>query len=164
MATGPRYSVKFRRRREGKTNYKKRVDYLKSKKPRLVIRKSNKYIRAQIVEYSTKGDKTISSVNSRVLEKLGWNYSKKNIPAAYLTGLLLGKSTKVKESILDIGDLHSREGTRIYAVAKGFKDAGVKLPCDEKMFPKQERIEGKHINDKAIKKFEEVKKKILNKK
>lgn len=164
MAKGPRYSVRFKRRREGKTNYRQRVDYLKSKKPRLVIRKSNKYIITQIIEYSIKGDKTLFSVNSKTLEKLGWNYSKKSIPAAYLTGLLLGKTTKIKECILDLGDLHSREGTRIYAVAKGFKDAGSKLPCDEKMFPKQERIEGKHISDKVAKKFEEVKKKILSKK
>ncbi|UCD04270.1 MAG: 50S ribosomal protein L18 [Candidatus Woesearchaeota archaeon] len=164
MAKGPRYSVKFRRRREGKTDYQKRVNYLKSKKTRLVVRRSNKYITAQVVQYSTKGDKTLALVSSKNLEKLGWSYSRKNIPAAYLTGLLLGKKAEVKEAILDIGELHTREGTRIYAVAKGFKDAGIKLSCDEKMFPKEERLQGKHISDKIAKKFEEVKKKILAKK
>jgi len=164
MAKGPRYSVKFRRRREGKTDYQKRVNYLKSKKTRLVVRRSNKYIIAQVVEYSTKGDKTLALVNSKSLEKLGWTYSKKSIPAAYLTGLILGKKAKVKEAILDIGELHTREGTRIYAVAKGFKDAGINLSCDEKMFPKEDRLQGKHISDKIAKKFDEVKKKISAKK
>ena len=44
MATGPRYAVKFRRRREGKTDYKKRLNLLKSELPRFIVRISNKYI------------------------------------------------------------------------------------------------------------------------
>ena len=164
MAKGPRYAVKFRRRREGKTDYKKRISFVKSGKPRLVIRRSNKYITAQIVQYATKRDKTLAFVNSKELDKLGWKYSKKNIPAAYLTGLLLGKKAKVKEAILDMGDYPSVIQSRIYSVAKGFKDAGISLPCDEKMFPKEDRIIGKHINDQIPKKFEEIKKKILAKK
>ena len=44
MAKGKRYSVKFRRRREGKTNYKKRLAFVKSDLPRLVVRRSNKYL------------------------------------------------------------------------------------------------------------------------
>ncbi|MBT3583115.1 50S ribosomal protein L18, partial [Candidatus Woesearchaeota archaeon] len=48
MASGPRYTVKFRRRRAGKTNYHNRLALLLSRKPRLVIRKTNKYIICQI--------------------------------------------------------------------------------------------------------------------
>ncbi|MGM0388528.1 MAG: 50S ribosomal protein L18, partial [Natrinema limicola] len=42
MATGPRYKVPMRRRREVRTDYHQRLRLLKSGKPRLVARKSNK--------------------------------------------------------------------------------------------------------------------------
>jgi large subunit ribosomal protein L18 len=38
----PTYKMPFRRRREGKTNYTKRLKLLLSRKPRLVVRKSLK--------------------------------------------------------------------------------------------------------------------------
>lgn len=164
MATGPRYSVKFRRRREGKTDYKTRISYLKSSKPRVVIRKTNSLIIAQIVKYSEKGDISLKSINSSSLKKFGWKGSIKNIPAAYLTGLLLGKNVKLKEFILDIGQIYSRKGIKIYAVAKGFKDAGNNLAFDDQMSPSQDRIEGKHLGSEIQKNFENVKKKIQSKK
>jgi len=43
MATGPRYKVPMRRRREVRTDYHQRLRLLKSGKPRLVARKSNKH-------------------------------------------------------------------------------------------------------------------------
>ena len=147
MAKGPRYAVKFRRRRENKTNYKQRISFIKSGKLRLVVRRSNKYITAQIVQYSIKGDKTLAFVNSKELEKLGWKYSKKNIPAAYLTGLLCGKraiENGVKEAILDTG-LSFGEST--FAAAKGFVDSGVNLPLGKEV--SERRIQGFHIEDYA---------------
>ena len=75
MKLSPTFKMPFRRRREGKTNYKKRLKLLLSKKPRLVVRKSLKYIRAQIVEFDKKGDKTLASAFSRELKKLGWKYA-----------------------------------------------------------------------------------------
>lgn len=57
MAHGPRYRVPFRRRREGKTNYHKRLKLLKSKKPRLVVRKTLNHHIAQIVVYDPKETK-----------------------------------------------------------------------------------------------------------
>ncbi|MDK2384746.1 MAG: 50S ribosomal protein L18, partial [Candidatus Korarchaeota archaeon] len=38
MARSARYKVRFRRRREGKTDYKKRLALLKSGLPRMVVR------------------------------------------------------------------------------------------------------------------------------
>ena len=67
--------IPFRRKREGKTNYKKRIAFLTSEKPRLVIRKSLKNITAQIVIYEPKGDKVIASACSAELTKLGWKFS-----------------------------------------------------------------------------------------
>ena len=54
-ATGPLFDVHFRRRREGRTNYGSRLALLKGKTPRLVIRKLNKGVLVQLVEYSEKG-------------------------------------------------------------------------------------------------------------
>ena len=86
--------VNYRRKREGKTNYKKRLKLLLSKKPRLVIRRSLNNISLQIIEYQTNGDKIIVGTNSSELKKMGWTANTGNIPAAYLTGLLLAKKAK----------------------------------------------------------------------
>lgn len=144
----PTYKMQFKRRRLGKTDYQQRLQLLSSKKPRLVVRKTSKYIIAQIVEFNTKGDKTILSANSRALKKLGWNFSCDNLPAAYLTGLAIGKSTKqknIEEVSLDVGLSRSTKGNKIYAVAKGAQDAGLKINLSQEVFPSEERIRGMHI-------------------
>ena len=56
-----------RRRREGRTNYTKRLILLKGNAPRLVVRKSNKYILLQIVESSHAQDKILISVSTKDL-------------------------------------------------------------------------------------------------
>jgi len=97
VKTGPRYKMPFKRRYEKKTNYKKRLGLLLSEKPRLVVRKFLRHTKAQIIKYEPKGDKTVVSANTQELEKLGWKYSTSNIPAAYLTGLLIGQRAKKKK-------------------------------------------------------------------
>lgn len=143
--------VLFRRKADGKTNYKKRLNLLKAKKPRLVIRKTNKNIIAQIILYNENGDKIISQSNSKDLEKLGWKYSKGNIPSSYLIGLQLAKNTERKEAILDIGLQKSSKGARIYACLKGVIDGGINVPHSKDVFPSEDRILGKHIADYAKK-------------
>ena len=64
------YTVPFRRKREGRTYYKKRLKILGSSKCRLVVRKSLKNLQASIVEYSPKGDKTIFTISAKTLDKL----------------------------------------------------------------------------------------------
>jgi len=162
MATGPRFAVKFRRRREGKTDYKQRLAMLKSNKHRIVIRKSNLYITCQLVKPESAGDKTIVTITSRELKKLGWKHSCKNLPAAYLTGLMLGKAAKkakVNEAILDMGLNISVKGSRLYTALKGAIDGGLAVPLNEKILPTEERLKGSHI--KLEKDFEAVRKKIL---
>ena len=66
-----RYRVMFRRKKEGRTNYKKRLTILLSNRLRLVVRKSLKNIQANIVDYDPKGDKIILSAHSSELEKFG---------------------------------------------------------------------------------------------
>lgn len=145
--------LKFRRRRKGKTNYAKRLALLKSGKKRVVFRKSNKGIIVQLIEFSANCDKTLFSVNSNQLKKFGFP-GKCNIPSAYLAGYFLGKkalSSGISEAVFDIGTLTPVHGNRAFAALKGLVDAGLKVPCSEEVFPKQERIEGVHIEKYAKK-------------
>ena len=156
-----------RRKREGKTNYKKRLKLLLSRKPRLVIRSSNSNIIVQIIDYGDQGDNTLVSAHSKELTKMGWTFSKSNTPAAYLTGLLAGKKAKekgIKEVIVDIGLKSPVKGSRIFAALKGFADMGVSVPFSDNIMPSDERIEGKHIADykksDITKVFKEIKTKV----
>ncbi len=157
-------TVQFKRKRQGKTNYKKRLKLLMSNKLRLVIRKSLNNLTAQIIEYHPEGDRIVCSTHSSELEKYGWNLNKSNLPASYLTGLLLGKKAKEKkitEAILDIGLNSSTKGSRIYAALKGVIDSGIGVPHSKEVLPQENRIKGEHTKTKdVLKKFEEVKKKI----
>jgi len=153
MAKGPSYNVPYRRRREGKTNYHRRKKLILSGLPRLVARKTNKHIIAQIIEASVEGDKVIASAHSSELrKKYGWLGSLKSLPAAYLTGLLCGyRALKegVEKAILDIGLQTPSKGARVFAVLKGCLDAGVEIPHGEEILPDKERIKGQHISDYA---------------
>jgi len=151
MATGPRYRVPFRRRREGKTNYRSRRALVLSKVPRLVVRLTLKHAIVQIIEAEAIGDKVIVSAHSRELTKTyGWLSNGGNVPAAYLTGLLCGfkaMSNGVEKAFLDVGLHIPSKGTRIFAALKGVVDAGVEVPHGEDILPDESRISGKHIAD-----------------
>ena len=92
-------SVRYKRTRTRKTNYKTRLNLLKSRKSRIVIRFSKKNIWAQIINLETRGDQVLAAAHSRELVKIGWNYGKSNMPAAYLTGMLLAKKAKNKKFV-----------------------------------------------------------------
>jgi large subunit ribosomal protein L18 len=148
-----RRGLPFRRRLESKTNYKKRLALLKSGKPRLVIRRSHSNIQLQIIEYFPTGDKTILSAYSSELRKFGWPYSCGNLPAAYLTGLLLGMraaKSKILDCVPDLGLYDARGGTSLYSAIKGAIDGGLKVPCSKSVFPSEERIRGEHIQKYAL--------------
>lgn len=148
MNKGKTYTLKFKRKRRGKTDYRKRLKILLSNKLRLVIRKSLNNIIAQIVEYNDKGDKIILSVNSKELNKFDWKINKGNLPSAYLLGLLIGKKAKNKgitELVPDIGPYKLVKGSRILGVLKGVIDTGINIPCSKEVLPKEDRIKGMHI-------------------
>jgi len=151
---GPSWRVPFKRKREGKTDYRQRVKLLRSGKPRLVVRPSLKHITVQIVRAAPKGDSTLASAHSSELSKFGWKASSGNVPAAYLTGLLCGyRAVKagVTEGILDL-DMHTPTPQgKVFAALKGVLDAGLKVPHGEKMFPTDERTRGDHIAQYAAK-------------
>ena len=148
MAKNAIYTVKYRRKREGKTHYKNRLELLKSDAPRLVVRRSNTSLVLQIVQYQHDGDKVLCAFNAKKLESYGWKYSKKSLPASYLAGLALGRlaiAAGVKEAIFDLGLQTPIAGSKVYAALKGVVDAGVQVPCSDDIFPTEERITGQHI-------------------
>ena len=107
MATGPRYKVPLRRRKEGKTDYHIRYKLLLSKRPRVVVRKSNASTTLQLVVAELEGDKTLLTVHSRELRDFGFSSAVGNLPAAYLTGLLFGKRMLALGAEGGIADMQS---------------------------------------------------------
>lgn len=148
MAHGKTYRVKRRRRRNGRTDYRQRLELLKSGKKRLVTRINNNSIIAQIVKYKPDGDETITTTNSQELKEYGYEGHGSNLPSAYLTGLLTGEKAKkedIEEAVLDIGIHTPTENSRIFAVLKGALEAGLEIPHSKEVLPPDERAKGKHI-------------------
>jgi large subunit ribosomal protein L18 len=150
----------FRRKREGRTDYKKRLSLLKSGLPRLVVRKSNKGVQMQVVAYDADGDKVLLTVRASELTEHGWKRATGSIPASYLTGVLLAAKAKkiIKEDlIVDIGLQKHHRGGRIYAAVKGVVDGGIAVRAGDSIFPTEERLTGAHIDEKVPKEVEAVK-------
>ncbi len=148
-----------RRRQQNKTDYEKRLKMLKSGKPRLVARKTNTKIIAQLVQYRPDGDRVVVSAYSSELEDHGWEGGFKNTTAAYLTGLLLAeRADDVEEAVLDIGLNTPDKGSVLFAVAQGATDGGLEIPVSEEIVPSQDRIEGEHLEKDTN--FDEVKSEI----
>lgn len=165
MKKGPRYHVKPRRYRERKTDYRLRLKLLRSKKPRIVVRKSLKATRVQFVEYDSQGDKIlVSAISNELIKEYGWKHSVATTPAAYLTGVLAGKRAKdkgINQGVLDIGLYHPTAGSKMFASLKGILDAGIKCPHDKEMLPKEDRIHGVHLNKDIKPIVSEIKTKII---
>ncbi|MBD3247486.1 50S ribosomal protein L18 [Candidatus Pacearchaeota archaeon] len=157
--------VAKRRRREAKTDYLKRLKLLKSEKPRLVMRRTNKYIIAQYVVSDEAKDTVKIGLSSKKLLELGWpekaKGSLKSISAAYLTGYLIGKEIikkKLETPIIDLGMQRILHKTRIYGFIKGVVDAGLEIKCKQEAFPSQERLMGEALKNKIN--VQEIKSKI----
>ena len=122
---------------------------LMSKRDFISINVTNENTQVQILKPGISGDKVIVSAHSRFLIKDGWKGSRKNIPAAYLTGYFAGKkavSKGVNNAIIYSG---TRKYTqRMAAVVKGVVDAGLEVPSDEETFPPIEIINGEHLKIK----------------
>ncbi len=148
MATAT-HVLPFKRKREGRTNYKRRLALLKSGMPRVVIRRSNRHLLLQLVRYEPDGDAVLVSVSSKTLAKRGWKHSTKSLPAAYLTGVLFGQAATAKapEAIVDLGLQRFAPGNRYTAAIKGAIDGGLKLPASGDVFPDGARLAGRHISD-----------------
>lgn len=136
-----------RRRREAKTDYNARLALLKSGKPRLVVRRTNKYLIAQIVKSDVAQDKIVLGATSSALLESGWPAKKtgslKNRVAAYLTGYMIGHravSSGIKSAVLDLGLYRNIHKSRLYALVKGAIDAGLVVPCGKEVLPEEKEL------------------------
>ncbi|KAK3928543.1 60S ribosomal protein L5 [Frankliniella fusca] len=93
-----RYQVKFKRRREGKTDYyarKRLIAQDKNKyntpKYRLVVRFSNRDITCQVAYSRIEGDRILCAAYAHELPQYGIKVGLTNYAAAYCTGLLLAR-------------------------------------------------------------------------
>ena len=148
MAKNRNYTVKHKRRLSGHTDYRARLVLLKSRTPRLVVRRSLGNINVQLVEYHPEGDKVIAGANSRELIPFGWKLRRGNLPAAYLTAYLCAlKALKkgAKNFIVDFGLATVTKESRLYAALKGALDAGLEGPHNEKIIPSDEAVNGSRI-------------------
>jgi len=98
-----RFQVKYRRRREGKTDYfarKRLIIQNKNKyntpKYRLVVRFTNKVIIAQVAYATIEGDKIVCDARSSELPRYGIKTGLTNYPASYAVGLLLARRLNQK--------------------------------------------------------------------
>jgi large subunit ribosomal protein L18 len=165
MAHDATSRVPFRRRREGKTDYRKRLKLVRSGKVRAVVRHSIKHTVVQLVRYDETGDRIICSATTAQLKKLGWTGSTGNTPAAYLAGLLAGKKAagqSVREAVLDIGLQTPSKGSKVFATLKGLLDAGIKIAHSKEVLPADDRIRGKHLGkDWVSTQFDQLRERIL---
>ena len=150
MSTGKKYTVRYRRKLEMKTDYRKRIKYLSSNKPRVVIRTHLNNILLQLVKFDKKQDKISISTHSTELKRLGWPYHRGNLPTAYLTGFLFGRKLlkdKINEVVIDFGIFSPIKKSRSYAALKGLIDAGIKTShSNEQIFPEESKLLGSHIS------------------
>jgi len=152
-----RFQVKWRRRREGKTNYHSRKHLLiqdkqkfNAAKYRLVVRLSKRNILCQLIYFRLEGDFVLSSSYSKKLNTVGLPFKNNNFSTSYITGLRLSNSffhenfsfSKNKNSlksnfnvILDLGLTRVTTGNKVFAAMKGAVDGGFNIPHNEKRFP-----------------------------
>jgi len=149
-AKGPNYETAFRRRRENRTNFAKRLALVKSGLPRMVVRRGSTSLLVQFIKYSEKGDVVIAGVNSASLKKFNWS-PRANVPTAYLTGLLAGllaKKKGVKDFVLDMGLYAPVRNSIAFAAQKGALDSGLHSPHGDGLTD-ESRLAGEHIESYA---------------
>jgi large subunit ribosomal protein L18 len=147
----------MRRRREDRTDYHQRLRLLKSGKPRLVARVSNRHVRAQLITPGPDGDETHAAASSEDLADYGWEAPTGNLPSAYLTGYLAGSravDAGLTEAVLDIGLNTATPGNKVFAVQEGAIDAGLSIPHSESVLADWSRNRGEHIAEYAAQRDE----------
>jgi len=103
-----RFQVKYRRRREGKTDYRARKRLVaqdknkyNSPKYRFVVRISNKDIVAQIAYSKIDGDHVLAAAYAHELKNYGMEVGLTNYAAAYAVGLLVARRLLTNLNLAD---------------------------------------------------------------
>ena len=93
-----RYQVKYKRRRQGKTDYRARLrltsqdkNKYNTPKYRLVVRFTNRDVICQIAYATMSGDVIVAAAYSHELPRYGLKAGLTNYAATYCTGLLLAR-------------------------------------------------------------------------
>jgi large subunit ribosomal protein L18 len=144
------YTSTLKRIRKHKTNYRKRAALLIGRHSFITIKLSDQNVAAQVLRPTPSGDIVMASAHSRELRNLGWKGSLNNLPACYLTGLVLGKKILergTQDAVLYTGK--DQFTTRVAACLKGIVEAGVNIPVSEESLPDDFRISGQHISEYA---------------
>lgn len=101
-----RYQTKYRRRNEGKTDYRARKRLVVQDKNlyaaprfRLVARLTNRYVIAQVMRSELDHDVVVASAYSSELPRYGVKVGLKNYAAAYATGLLVARRVLKKYAL-----------------------------------------------------------------
>ncbi|KAL6620831.1 hypothetical protein ACP70R_035970 [Stipagrostis hirtigluma subsp. patula] len=112
-----RFQVKFKRRRDGKTDYRARIRLINQDKNKYNTPKyrfTNKDITAQIVSASITGDMVLAAAYSHELPRYGLEVGLTNYAAAYCTGLLLARR------VLKLRDLDQEYEGNVEATGEDF--------------------------------------------
>jgi large subunit ribosomal protein L5e len=103
-----RFQVKYKRRRQGKTDYRARLRLVRqdknkynTHKHRLVVRFSSKDVTCQIVYSTIAGDVVVASAYSHELPEYGLSVGLTNYAAAYCVGLLVARRVLTKYNLAD---------------------------------------------------------------
>ena len=164
MAHGKSQRLRMKRRRNGQTDYRRRMKLLRGGSPRAVVRVSNTQVTCQLAEFGTDGDRILASITGKTLvDSYSWplDESRKSVPACYLAGYALAKaaiSAGHGEAVLDIGLSASSSGSRVFSALKGMVEAGLEIPHGDSVLPGDERSTGTHISDSTSSAVEASKK------
>merc|ERR1712110_248445 len=122
-AYSKRYQTKFRRRRQGKTDYFARnrmvvndKDKYDSKKYRLFVRRTNRRIICSVVYSTILGDHTICTADSFELKKHGVNCGLTNYASAYCVGLLTARRLLTIKKMNDMYKGNDKIDGALYSV------------------------------------------------
>ena len=146
--TRPRHKKILRRRRENRTDYLARKKLLLSGHPMLVTRRTSNYVYVSICLASGKGEVTLASASSKELAEDFNLVGLRNLPSAYLTGLLAGRRAREKNletAVVSLGPAWSSNASIPFAVAQGCTDAGLEVPVGGQAKVAQDRLRGQHI-------------------
>ncbi len=123
-----RYQVKFRRRREGRTDYRQRKrlcaqakNKYQSPKYRLVVRFTNTQVICQIAYSLIDGDRILCHASSKELPRYGLSVGLKNYAAAYCTGLLVARRLLQKIGLDDVYEGNTEVDAEIVKTEVGKK-------------------------------------------
>jgi large subunit ribosomal protein L5e len=166
-----RFQLKWRRRREGKTDYYSRKRLISqdkrkynSPKFRFVVRITKKNIICQFTQSLIEGDHILfSCYSSQIGNQLEFFSGPTAFHVAYFCGVYLANKILAKKEIkssansnshkklcrsvfavLDIGLTRATTGNRVFATMKGAIDGGITIPYNEKRLPGYSVKDGFH--------------------